>query len=166
MDLRKIKKLIELLEESELAEIEIHEGEESVRLIRSHPQPAPSQTVHLPAAASHSNQSGPPAQSGQSAATPSAPTTESADEDTADLPEGDIVRSPMVGTFYSSPNPDSPAFVKPGSKVSSGDTLCLIEAMKMFNQIDSELSGEVVQVLVEDGQPVEFDEPLFVIQRG
>ena len=72
----------------------------------------------------------------------------------------------MVGTYYSSPNPDSPPFVKEGSSVSAGDTLCLIEAMKMFNQIESELAGKVVRVLVEDGQPVEFDEPLFVIQRG
>jgi acetyl-CoA carboxylase biotin carboxyl carrier protein len=160
MDLRKIKKLIELLEESELAEIEIHEGEESVRLIRSHPQPAGSQLLQLPAAS-------PPA---APAPTPAAAHTgvggASGDDDQADLPDGDIVRSPMVGTFYSSPNPDSPAFVKEGSSVAVGDTLCLIEAMKMFNQIESELAGKVVKVLVEDGQPVEFDEPLFVIQRG
>jgi acetyl-CoA carboxylase biotin carboxyl carrier protein len=161
MDLRKIKKLIELLEESELAEIEIHEGEESVRLIRSHPQPAPSQTVQLPAAAMAAPQAPVPVASAPSSSAPSA----SAD-DTVDLPEGEVVRSPMVGTFYSSPNPDSPAFVKEGSMVSQGDTLCLIEAMKMFNQIEAELSGKVVKVLVEDGQPVEFDEPLFVIQRS
>ncbi len=159
MDLRKIKKLIELLEESELAEIEIHEGEESVRLIRSHPQPAPSQMLQLPAAAAAAPvpQAQVSAGSGGSA---------SADDDTADLPDGEVVRSPMVGTFYSSPNPDSPAFAKAGSTVSTGDTLCLIEAMKMFNQIESEFSGKVVRVLVEDGQPVEFDEPLFVIQRS
>lgn len=156
MDLRKIKKLIELLEESELAEIEIHEGEESVRLIRSHPQPMASQMLHLPAATPAA-----PAPAAVAAPAPSA-----AEDDRADLPDGDIVRSPMVGTFYSSPNPDSPAFVKEGSSVSAGDTLCLIEAMKMFNQIESDLSGKVVRVLVEDGQPVEFDEPLFVIQRG
>jgi acetyl-CoA carboxylase biotin carboxyl carrier protein len=159
MDLRKIKKLIELLEESELAEIEIHEGEESVRLIRSHPQPAPGPTVQLPAAPAIA---APQAQAPASSA--SAPSAGS--DDTADLPEGDVVRSPMVGTFYSSPNPDSPAFVKEGSVVSQGDTLCLIEAMKMFNQIESDLAGKVVKVLVEDGQPVEFDEPLFVIQRS
>jgi len=156
MDLRKIKKLIELLEESELAEIEIHEGEESVRLIRSHPQPMPSQMLHLPAASPAA-----PASAAPAAATSAAP-----EDEKADLPDGDIVRSPMVGTFYSSPNPDSPPFVKEGSAVSSGDTLCLIEAMKMFNQIESDLAGKVVRILVEDGQPVEFDEPLFVIQRG
>ncbi|MEN1729116.1 MAG: acetyl-CoA carboxylase biotin carboxyl carrier protein [Pseudomonadota bacterium] len=158
MDLRKIKKLIELLEESQLAEIEIHEGEESVRLIRSHPQPVASQTLQLPAAA--------PAAAAPVAAAPGASAPSVVEDDTADLPDGEVVRSPMVGTFYSSPNPDSPAFVKEGSKVASGDTLCLIEAMKMFNQIESEISGTVVSILVEDGQPVEFDEPLFVIQRG
>lgn len=82
------------------------------------------------------------------------------------LPEGDLVRSPMVGTFYSSPNPETPPFVKVGSKIAVGDTLCLVEAMKMFNQIEAELAGEVVAVLVEDGQPVEFDEPLFVVRRS
>ncbi|AKS40743.1 acetyl-CoA carboxylase biotin carboxyl carrier protein [Wenzhouxiangella marina] len=159
MDLRKIKKLIELLEESELAEIEIHEGEESVRLIRSHPQPAASQTWQLPPAA--------PAPAPAAAAPAAAPAaTADAGADTADLPDGDVVRSPMVGTFYSAPNPDSDPFVKEGGTVSAGDTLCLVEAMKMFNQIEAEFSGKVVKILVEDGQPVEFDEPLFVIKRG
>ncbi|MCC5864857.1 MAG: acetyl-CoA carboxylase biotin carboxyl carrier protein [Wenzhouxiangella sp.] len=161
MDLRKIKKLIELLEESQLAEIEIHEGEESVRLIRHHPQPAMPQTLHMPAAVA-----GPAAapQGLAPAAAPAQPHT--ADDQEAHLPDGEIVRSPMVGTFYSAPNPDSPPFVKVGASVSSGDTLCLIEAMKMFNQIEAELSGQVLAVLVEDGQPVEFDEPLFVIKKG
>ena len=158
MDLRKIKKLIELLEESQLAEIEIHEGEESVRLIRHHPQAAAPQTVHLPAPVA-------------GAAVPATATAASAKlgepgEEEEQLPEGEVVRSPMVGTFYSAPNPDSPPFVKVGAGVSSGDTLCLIEAMKMFNQIEAEFSGKVVAVLVEDGQPVEFDEPLFVIKKG
>jgi acetyl-CoA carboxylase biotin carboxyl carrier protein len=162
MDLRKIKKLIELLEESELAEIEIHEGEESVRLIRSHPQPAPPQMLQLPAGALAAAPPSPPAAGGASSAS-----ADSAPADSrSDLPEGEIVRSPMVGTFYSAPNPDSPAFVKEGGSVAVGDTLCLIEAMKMFNQIESEVAGKVVGVLVEDGQPVEFDEPLFVIQKG
>jgi len=160
MDLRKIKKLIELLEESELAEIEIHEGEESVRLIRSHPQPMASHTLQLPPASSAAPAPSAPGPTGQ------APAAAPSEEGKADLPDGDIVRSPMVGTFYSSPNPDSPAFVKEGGSVSVGDTLCLIEAMKMFNQIESELSGDVVRILVEDGQPVEFDEPLFVIKRS
>ncbi len=158
MDLRKIKKLIELLEESQLAEIEIHEGEESVRLIRSHPQPAGGPAWQFPSA--------PPASVQQPAAETSVPTGAADAGAGAGLPDGEVVRSPMVGTFYSSPNPDSAAFVKEGSNVSSGDTLCLIEAMKMFNQIEAEFSGKVVKVLVEDGRPVEFDEPLFVIKRS
>lgn len=157
MDLRKIKKLIELLEESELAEIEIHEGEESVRLIRSHPQPAPAQAYQLPA---------PVAQASAPAPVSESRLKDPSDEQEQQLPEGEVVRSPMVGTYYSSPNPDSPAFVKVGSSISTGDTLCLIEAMKMFNQIEAEFGGKVVAVLVEDGQPVEFDEPLFVIKKG
>ncbi|MEE4638283.1 MAG: acetyl-CoA carboxylase biotin carboxyl carrier protein [Wenzhouxiangella sp.] len=155
MDLRKIKKLIELLEESQLSEIEIHEGEESVRLIRhagsaiaptAVPTISPGSSVQLPTAVPSS-------------------ATESAVEE-PEVPEGELVRSPMVGTFYSSPNPETPPFVKVGSKVALGDTLCLVEAMKMFNQIEAEIAGDVVAVLVEDGQPVEFDEPLFVIRSS
>ncbi|HLS05992.1 MAG TPA: acetyl-CoA carboxylase biotin carboxyl carrier protein [Wenzhouxiangella sp.] len=164
MDLRKIKKLIELLQESELAEIEIHENDESIRLIRHHPEPAaPAPIMHsafqVPAV--------PPAP-----AAPAAPVAAGAAEQPQEaapadaLPEGEVVRSPMVGTFYSAPNPESDPFVRVGSKVASGDTLCLVEAMKMFNQIEAEFGGEVVAVLVEDGQPVEFDEPLFVIRKG
>jgi acetyl-CoA carboxylase biotin carboxyl carrier protein len=154
MDLRKIKKLIELLEESQLSEIEIHEGEESVRLIRhSGAAIAPAAVPMLSAPPAHAPN---PAQS--AAAEPTA--------DEPAVPEGDLVRSPMVGTFYSSPNPETPPFVKAGTKISLGDTLCLVEAMKMFNQIEAEIAGEVVAVLVEDGQPVEFDEPLFVIRRS
>ncbi len=160
MDLRKIKKLIELLEESQLAEIEIHEGEESVRLIRHHPQQnaAIPQAYHVaaPAAAPASTPAAPDA----------APSAATSGEEPAGLPEGEVVRSPMVGTFYGAPNPDADPFVKVGSSVSAGDTLCLIEAMKMFNQIEADFAGKVVAVLVEDGQPVEFDEPLFVIKKG
>ncbi|MFU8878208.1 MAG: acetyl-CoA carboxylase biotin carboxyl carrier protein [Wenzhouxiangellaceae bacterium] len=153
MDLRKIKKLIELLEESNLTELEIHEGEESVRLSRGGGAapafaPAPLQAPPQPA------QSHPPASS----------EAESTDAGEGSLPPGEIVRSPMVGTFYDAPNPDSDPFVREGQRVARGDTLCLIEAMKMFNQIDSEYDGTVVAVLVETGQPVEFDQPLFVIR--
>ncbi|WP_376693811.1 acetyl-CoA carboxylase biotin carboxyl carrier protein [Wenzhouxiangella sp. EGI_FJ10409] len=159
MDLRKIKKLIELLEESELAEIEIHEGEESVRLIRHHAQQAGAPAAQIPVSA-------PPAQQQPAQAEAPRPAGEAADAGSGEaLPEGDVVRSPMVGTYYSAPNPESDPFVRVGSKVSTGDTLCLVEAMKMFNQIEAEFGGEVVAVLVEDGQPVEFDEPLFVIRR-
>ncbi len=161
MDLRKIKKLIELLEESQLAEIEIHEGEESVRLTRQHASPAGAQTFALPPQA-------PQAAPGSTAAVPqpasAAPQAEDKGEES--LPEGEVVRSPMVGTFYNSPSPEADAFVKVGSSVSTGDTLCLVEAMKMFNQIEAEFSGKVMAVLVEDGQPVEFDQPLFVIKKG
>lgn len=160
MDLRKIKKLIELLEESQLAEIEIHEGEESVRLMRQHPPGAqPSAAVMMPQPAAV------PAATAPGSA--SAPTSRLADGDAPSaaeaLPEGEIIRSPMVGTYYGAANPESAPFVSVGSQVKAGDTLCLVEAMKMFNQIEAEISGEVVAVLVEDGQPVEFDEPLFVI---
>ncbi|QOC22960.1 acetyl-CoA carboxylase biotin carboxyl carrier protein [Wenzhouxiangella sp. AB-CW3] len=163
MDLRKIKKLIELLEESELAEIEIHEGEESVRLTRQHPQPSgaqafalpPQQPAHAPAAAPAS----------APAPTPASPTAADGDDGEA-LPDGEVVRSPMVGTFYSASSPEADPFVRVGSTVSTGDTLCLVEAMKMFNQIEAEFSGKVVAVLAEDGQPVEFDQPLFVIEKG
>jgi acetyl-CoA carboxylase biotin carboxyl carrier protein len=155
MDLRKIKKLIELLEESGLAELEIHEGEESVRLTRpsavAQPQAAPPQAA-APAAQPAASSSG------------SAETGAETEDDQDDLPEGELVRSPMVGTFYSAPDPDSEPFVSEGQTVSRGDVLCLIEAMKMFNQIESELSGTVAAVLVESGQPVEFDQPLFVIR--
>lgn len=156
MDLRKIRKLIELLEESQLAEIEIHEGEESVRLIRQHAPsasapPAP-QAIGVPPQAP--------------APQPSSGEGEAAAETSDQLPEGELVRSPMVGTFYSSPSPEAGPFVREGSTVAKGDTLCLIEAMKMFNQIEAEFPGKVVAILVEDGQPVEFDEPLFVVQKA
>lgn len=149
MDLRKIKKLIELLEESNLSELEIHEGEESVRLSRAGTG-AP--VMAAPTAAPTAP---------QPAATESTTESESGAEG---LPDGEIVRSPMVGTFYDAPNPDSEPFVKEGQKVSKGETLCLVEAMKMFNQIESEYSGTVAAILVESGQPVEFDQPLFVIR--
>ena len=161
MDLRKIKKLIELLEESQLAEIEIHEGEESVRLTRQHPQPAGTQTFAVPPQAPAAP-AAPPAPAGQQSASSLADGNDDIEEA---LPEGEVVRSPMVGTFYSSSSPEADPFVKVGSSVSSGDTLCLVEAMKMFNQIEAEFSGKVMAVLVEDGQPVEFDQPLFVIKK-
>ena len=158
MDLRKIKKLIDLLEESNLAEIEIREGEESVRLARV-PQgamvAAAPQVFHAaPAAAAPT-------------AMPMSSPTEAATGGHAkpghDLPEGDVVRAPMVGTFYTAPAPDKPPFVTVGQAVKAGDTLGIIEAMKMFNPIEAEVSGTVLKILVESGQPVEFDQPLFVI---
>ena len=155
MDLRKIKKLIDLLEESNLAELEIKEGEETVRLSRI----PKGMTTTLPAAApAHQVHVTPPA-SPAPAATP-APGAPAAEKP---MPEGHVVTAPMVGTFYSSSNPEAPPFVKVGQKVKAGDTLGIIEAMKMFNRIKADVAGTVVAVLVANGQPVEFDEPMFVI---
>ncbi|RRN59022.1 acetyl-CoA carboxylase biotin carboxyl carrier protein [Pseudoxanthomonas sp. SGNA-20] len=160
MDLRKIKKLIDLLEESNLAEIEIKEGEESVRLSRI-PQgvavaaPAASLEVRSPAAA--------PAAAPMPMSSPVEAATGGTPKPGSDLPPGQVVRAPMVGTFYAAPAPDKPAFVTVGQQVKAGDTLGIIEAMKMFNPIEADVSGTVVAILCESGQPVEFDQPLFVI---
>ena len=158
MDLRKIKKLIDLLEESNLAEIEIKEGEESVRLARV-PQggmlaAAPAPMLHHVAA--------PPAPMPMSSPVQAA-TGGSPKPVDADLPAGHVLRAPMVGTFYASPAPDKPAFVSVGQQVKAGDTLGIIEAMKMFNPIEADVSGTVLAIQGESGQPVEFDQPLFVI---
>jgi len=157
MDLRKIKKLIDILEESNLAELEIKEGEESVRLSRvpkgsAMGPAAPMTHVQVPAAAA--------APVSAPAASAPAPAPAAGGKE---LPPGHVLRSPMVGTFYASPNPEAPAFVKVGQTVKVGDTLAIIEAMKMFNQIEADAAGTVLAVLASSGQPVEFDEPLFVI---
>ena len=152
MDIRKVKKLIELLEESDVAEIEIHEGEESVRISR-----ISSAAMAMPAAA-------PITAPAPIAATTTAPAAEpAAGESAAPEPEGHIIRSPMVGTFYRAPSPTSKPFVEEGSSVTAGDTLCIIEAMKILNQIESDKTGKILQILVENGQPVEYNQPLFVI---
>ena len=156
MDLRKIKKLIDLLEESNLNEIEIKEGEESVRLSRSGPPAPPVQYMAPPVAAPAPApvQLAPPAEAATSGAgKPAAP----------DLPAGHVVRAPMVGTFYASPAPDKPAFVAVGQQVKAGETLGIIEAMKMFNPIEADVGGTVLAIQCESGQPVEFDQPMFVI---
>jgi acetyl-CoA carboxylase biotin carboxyl carrier protein len=151
MDIRKIKKLIELLEESGLAEIEISEGEESVRIARfsqgpaSAPQPM---QIAVPAAGS--------APGPAPAAAQAAPATAARDEN--------LVTAPMVGTFYASPAPGAKSFVEVGQEVRVGQVLCIIEAMKMMNQIESERAGKVVAVLAKNGEPVEFGQPLFSIE--
>jgi acetyl-CoA carboxylase biotin carboxyl carrier protein len=150
MDIRKVKKLIELLEESGIAEIEISEGEESVRISR-YPQGGMPQVAMSPAMFA------PPA----AVAAPAAP---SAAPETAPPITGHKVEAPMVGTFYACPSPGAKAFVEVGSTVSPGDTLCIIEAMKMMNQIEAEVAGRVVQVLAQNGEPVEFGQTLFVIE--
>lgn len=151
MDIRKIKKLIDLIQESDVAEIEISEGEESVRISRNsssapvHYAPQP-QSYHPPAPAA-------------------APANTEADNKAAQKAsnEANALRSPMVGTFYRSSSPEAAAFVEVGQQVSAGDVVCIIEAMKMFNQIEADRSGTVKAILVEDGHPVEYDEPLIVI---
>jgi len=150
MDIRKVKKLIELLESSDVDELEIHEGEESVRLSR-HPR-----GVSAPSAVALPPQALPATAVAPLAADPPA------DED---LP-GHVVNSPMVGTFYVAPSPGAKPFVEVGQRVSAGDTLCVIEAMKILNQIESDVDGEVAAVLVENGQPVEFGQPLLVLDTG
>ena len=158
MDLRKIKKLIDLLEESNLTEIEIKEGEESVRLSRNSSNTAPVMYAAAPTvAAPRAAEPVMPMSSPVDAATGGAP--KGGDE----LPPGQVHKSPMVGTFYASPSPDKPAFVSVGQSVKAGETLGIIEAMKMFNPIEAETSGTVLAILCESGQPVEFDQPLFVI---
>ncbi len=155
MDIRKIKKLIELIDETGVAEIEIKEGEESVRISRrmempttthyvTHPgimpSPSPLMTAELP------------------------PPTKATDESANKMPEGHVVTSPMVGTLYRAPAPEQPPFVQLGSQVKTGDTLCIVEAMKMLNQIEADKTGTIKAILVENGQPVEFGQPLFVIE--
>ena len=149
MDIRKVKKLIELLEESDLAEIEITEGDDSVRISRHSqapvPPPAPAQAMPVPAM---------PAATGGDAI-PDAP---------APQQDGSTINAPMVGTYYASPAPGAKPFVQVGSEVQVGDVICIIEAMKMMNQIEAEQAGRIVSVLVENGEPIEFGQPLFVIE--
>lgn len=145
MDVRKIKTLIELINSSDIAEIEIKEGEESVRISRN--TSAAPVMMHAPQPAA--NQMLPPATIETPAATP---------------PSGDVIESPMVGTFYRASSPTAKAFAEIGQTVAIGDTLCIIEAMKMLNQIESDKAGTITQVLVENEQPVEFGQPLFVVE--
>jgi acetyl-CoA carboxylase biotin carboxyl carrier protein len=151
MDIRKVKKLIELLEESDIAEIEIHEGEESVRISRHGSAPMPYMLQSPPAAI-------------PAAAAPVAGAASAAAGAEAEADEEALVRSPMVGTFYRAPSPGSKSFVEEGHEVKLGDTLCIIEAMKILNQIECERAGTVRRILVENGQPVEYNQPLFVIE--
>ncbi|MFJ5298327.1 acetyl-CoA carboxylase biotin carboxyl carrier protein [Pseudomonas sp. SLFW] len=150
MDIRKVKKLIELLEESGIDELEIREGEESVRISRHSKTPAQQYYAPAPVAA--------PAAAPAPVAAPAA-----AEAPSAPKLNGTVARSPMVGTFYRKASPTSPAFAEVGQTVKKGDTLCIVEAMKMMNHIEAETSGVIESILVEDGQPVEYDQPLFTI---
>ncbi len=148
MDIRKIKKLIELLEESNLTEMEIREGEESIRLSRAGP-------AYVTAQPQIHQVMGPPIGAAPDSVAHAVP------EDA--VPEGHLVTSPMVGTFFSAPKPGARPFAEVGSHVEIGDTLCVIEAMKIFNQIEADKAGVIISVLKENGEPVEYGEPLFII---
>ncbi len=150
MDIRKVKKLIELLEESGISEIEIKEGEESVRISRANTAPL----------------AAPPVAAAAPAVAPAPATVPLGNPAPAAEPEIDglVIDSPMVGTYYTAPSPGAPAFVKVGQTIKPGDTICIVEAMKILNQIESEVSGVVKKLLVEDGQPVEFGEPLMIVE--
>ena len=148
MDIRKVKKLIELLEQSGVAEIEIHEGEESVRISR---HPSGTSWIAAPVA-------------GQSVPAGAAVVPSGKPAEPPPPQEGHTITAPMVGTFYGAPAPGAKPFVQIGSKVEVGDTLCIIEAMKMMNQIESDTAGTIVAVLAENGEPVEFGQPLFIVE--
>jgi acetyl-CoA carboxylase biotin carboxyl carrier protein len=150
MDIRKVKKLIELLEESNIDEIEIKEGEESVRISRNSAQPLMAAYAPAPAPAP-----APAAPSAPAAAAPAAPS--------APVSSGKVITSPMVGTFYRSPSPTSPSFVEVGQTVKVGDVLCIVEAMKMMNQIEADKAGTIEAILVDNGEAIEFEQPLFSI---
>ncbi|MBP6299509.1 MAG: acetyl-CoA carboxylase biotin carboxyl carrier protein [Arenimonas sp.] len=158
MDLRKIKALIELLEKSSLSELEIKEGEETVRLARHHAVVGAAPVYqHLPAAEPAPRPTPTPSPA------PSAPSAEAVGKSSKTTPDGHALRSPMVGTFYSSSSPDSAPFVKIGQHIKAGETIGIIEAMKMFNPIEADVSGTVTAILVESGQAIEFDEVMFII---
>lgn len=155
MDIRKVKKLIELLESSNIAEIEIKEGEESVRIARASATPQAPIYMQAPAL---------PTPAAASAPVAPAPAPAAAPKEAAKAAiRGHVIKSPMVGTFYRSPSPSSPVFVEVGQHVKAGDVVCIVEAMKMMNQIEADHAGVVEAILIEDGQPVEFDQPLITI---
>ena len=149
MDIRKVKKLIELLEDSNIDELEIKEGEESVRISRNSASNQPMAYAPAPVA---------------TAAPVAAPVTPvAAEPETAPVPNGHVIASPMVGTYYSAPSPSSPAFIEVGQSVKVGDVICIIEAMKMMNQIEADKAGTIEAILVDNGAPVEFDQALVTI---
>ncbi|MEL7187197.1 MAG: acetyl-CoA carboxylase biotin carboxyl carrier protein [Pseudomonadota bacterium] len=156
MDIRKVKKLIELLDESGIAEIEITEGEESVRISR-YAAGAPAAPAPVAIAAPAPAQAAPPPAAESAAPAPAAPVEEAED--------GFEVTAPMVGTFYAASSPGAAAFVQVGDRVSEGDTLCIIEAMKMMNQIEADVSGVIKSIRIQNGEPVEFGQVLFVIDQ-
>ena len=155
MDLRKLKKLIDLVQESGIGEIEITEGEEKVRISRQLAAPAVMMSPHMQPMMAMPQASGGPSGGTAPAANAAPPPAE---------PKGHAVKSPMVGTFYRAPSPGAPSFVEVGQSVTKGQTLCIIEAMKLLNEIESDATGTVKAILVENGQPVEYGQPLFLIE--
>ena len=155
MDLRKLKTRIDLVAESDISELEVTEGESKVRIVKSTSAAAQNQVVMMPSAAVATPAAAPAVAAAPLAAPAAAPEA---------APTGHIVKSPMVGTFYRASAPGAPAFVDIGSVVKEGDTLCIIEAMKLLNEIDADASGTIRQILVENGQAVEYGQPLFIIE--
>ncbi|MBA2648372.1 MAG: acetyl-CoA carboxylase biotin carboxyl carrier protein [Legionella sp.] len=157
MDIRKIRKLIELMEETDISEIEIKEGEESLRLSRHHKGLAEPAASHTPHHQYYANQAPTPISSHT--------LVEANKQETPILASGYKIRSPMVGTLYTSPSPELPVFVKIGQTVKVGDVLCIVEAMKMFNEIEADRAGKIIEMLVSNGDPVEYDQPLFILEE-
>lgn len=160
MDLKLVKKLLDLISESEVDEVSIEEGDFKLKVKKK--AEAPPATVHY--------QAPPQQQSAQPqpqapAASPAPAESEKSSGKESSEPDGEVVKSPIVGTFYEAPSPDSDPFVKVGDHIQKGDPLCIVEAMKIMNEIEAEFSGTVQKIIVEDGQPVEFDQPLFIIKK-
>lgn len=160
MDIRKIKKLIDLIDESSVAEIEIREGEQTIRVSRL-AAPGTTGTVPAPTTRVAGEAAAPPGPTHRYEQAPEAVPETAAEDET---PSGHVVKSPMVGTFYAAPSPGARPFVEVGQSIDAGETLCIVEAMKMLNQIEADVSGVIKAILIENGQPVEFDQPLFVIE--
>ncbi|TVR29634.1 MAG: acetyl-CoA carboxylase biotin carboxyl carrier protein [Balneolaceae bacterium] len=157
MDLKLVKKLLDLIAETELNEVEIQEGDFKVRVKKTSDSPAPAPMQYQMPAQSNAPQP-------QSAHNPSP--SQDAPEAKEKEPAGEVVKSPIVGTYYEAPSPDSDPFVKVGDQVKEGETLCIVEAMKIMNEIEAEFSGTIQKILVNDAQPVEFDQPLFIIKKA
>ncbi len=157
MDLKLVKKLLDLIAETELNEVEIQEGDFKVRVKKASDSPAPAPMQYQMPAQSNAPQP-------QSAHNPSP--SQDAPEAKEKEPAGEVVKSPIVGTYYEAPSPDSDPFVKVGDQVKEGETLCIVEAMKIMNEIEAEFSGTIQKILVNDAQPVEFDQPLFIIKKA
>lgn len=161
MDLKLVKNLLDLISDSDVNEVSIEEGDFKIKVKKQSDAPAANLQYQMPAQPQSQPQQAPqPTQ-------PSAPQQKGSGEGEKEAqPDGEVVKSPIVGTFYESPSPDSDPFIKVGDKVNAGETLCIIEAMKIMNEIDAEFSGTVEKIIVNDGQPVEFDQPLFIIKKS